>query len=114
MLGQHFYHETVKTATAVFGSLFNNIVVKRRDGKLVPVPIAYGPRQKWLEAQKQFKREEEMFEKLLPRISYEIVAMNYDVDRKITNKQTIIRTPDSLSLPRQRVHSPTPYNLDDI
>ena len=52
MLGQHFYHETVKTATAVFGSLFNNIVVKRHDGKLVPVPIAYGPRQKWLEAQK--------------------------------------------------------------
>ena len=58
MLGQHFYHETVKTATAVFGSLFNNIVVKRRDGKLVPVPIAYGPRQKWLEAQKGLRPTE--------------------------------------------------------
>ena len=112
MIGQHFYNESIKTAVAVFGSLFNNIVLKRRDGKFLPVPISYGPRVKWLEAQKQFKREEEMFEKLLPRISYEIVAMNYDVDRKITNKQTVIRTPDSLGIPRQRVHSPTPYNLD--
>lgn len=112
MIGQHFYNESIKTAVAVFGSLFNNIVVKRRDGKFLPVPISYGPRVKWLEAQKQFKREEEMFEKLLPRISYEVVAMNYDQDRKITNKQTVIRTPDTLSLPRQRVHSPTPYNLD--
>ena len=112
MIGQHFYNESIKTAVAVFGSLFNNIVVKRRDGKFLPVPISYGPRVKWLEAQKQFKREEEMFEKLLPRLSYEVVAMNYDQDRKITNKQTVIRTPDTLSLPRQRVHSPTPYNLD--
>ena len=112
MIGQHFYNESIKTAVAVFGSLFNNIVLKRRDGKFLPVPISYGPRVKWLEAQKQFKREEEMFEKLLPRISYEIVAMNYDVDRKITNKQSVIRTPDSLGIPRQRVHSPTPYNLD--
>ena len=112
MIGQHFYNESIKTAVAVFGSLFNNIVLKRRDGKFLPVPISYGPRVKWLEAQKQFKREEEMFEKLLPRISYEIVAMSYDTDRKITNKQTVIRTPDSLGIPRQRVHSPTPYNLD--
>lgn len=112
MIGQHFYNESIKQAVAVFGSLFNNIVVKRRDGKFLPVPISYGPRVKWLEAQKQFKREEEMFEKLLPRLSYEIVAMAYDPNRKITNKQTMIRDPDSLSLPRQKVHVPTPYTLD--
>ena len=112
MIGQHFYNESIKTAVAVFGSLFNNIVIKRRDGKFLPVPISYGPRQKWLEAQKQFEREEEMFEKVLPRLSYEIVAMSYDANRKITNKQSVIRLPDSLSLPRQRAHSPTPYNLD--
>ena len=112
MIGQHFYNESIKSAVSVFGSLFNNIVVKRRDGKFLPVPISYGPRVKWLEAQKQFKREEEMFEKLLPRLSYEIVAMSYDPDRKITNKQTLIRTPDSITLPRQKVHVPTPYLLD--
>lgn len=112
MIGKHFYHESVKAAVAVMGSLFNNLVVKRRDGKLLPVPISYGPRQKWLEAQKGLKPEEEMFEKLLPRMSYELVAMQYDINRKLTNKNTMIRTPDTLGVPRQRTQVPVPYNLN--
>tara|TARA_R110002153_G_scaffold29711_3_gene91104 strand:+ start:28212 stop:29057 length:846 start_codon:yes stop_codon:yes gene_type:complete len=112
MLGTHFYNESIKTSVAIFGSLFNNIVIKRRDGKMLPVPISYGPRQKWLDAQKVFKPSEEMFEKLLPRMSYEIVAMNYDSSRKLTNKQTMLRTPDGLKDPRQRINVPVPYNLD--
>ena len=112
MIGVHFYHESVKAAVAVMGSLFNNLVVKRRDGKLLPVPISYGPRQKWLEAQKGLKPEEEMFEKLLPRMSYELVAMQYDINRKLTNKNTMIRTPDTLGVPRQRTQVPVPYNLN--
>ena len=112
MIGIHFYNETIKQAVAVFGSLFNNIVVRRRDGKLLPVPIAYGPRSKWIEAQKALQREEEMFEKLLPRMSYELVSMNYDTGRKLTDAQTLIRTPDSRDFGRQRVKAPVPYNLD--
>ena len=112
MIGQHFNYNQIKQAVAVFGSLFNNIVIQRRDGKVVPVPIAYGPRDKWLEAQKALNPEEEMFEKLLPRMSYEMVSMNYDTERKLTNKQTVIRTPDSLDKPRQRVPVPVPYNID--
>ena len=111
MLGTQFYHETVKTATAVFGSLFNNIVIKRRDGKLVPVPIAYGPRQKWLEAQKGLQPTEEMFERLLPRMSYQFVAMVYDQNRKLNNKPNILRAPDSLQYPRQKANMPVPYTL---
>ena len=111
MLGTQFYHETVKTATAVFGSLFNNIVLKRRDGKLVPVPIAYGPRQKWLEAQKGLQPTEEMFERLLPRMSYQFVAMVYDQNRKLNNKPNILRAPDSLQYPRQKANMPVPYTL---
>ena len=112
MIGVHFNNETIKQAVAVFGSLFNNIVVRRRDGKLLPVPIAYGPRSKWIEAQKALQREEEMFEKLLPRMSYELVSMQYDTGRKLTDSQTLIRTPDSRDFGRQRVKAPVPYNLD--
>lgn len=112
IIGIHYNHKQIRNAVAVFGSLFNNIVIKRADGKFVPVPIAYGPRDKWLEAQKAFKKEEEMFEKILPRMSYELVAMNYDAERKLTNSQTMIRKPDILGVPRQRVPVPVPYNLD--
>ena len=34
MFGEHFYHETIKRAVSVFGTLFNNISVKRIWGVL--------------------------------------------------------------------------------
>ncbi|MCG7944887.1 MAG: tail sheath stabilizer and completion protein [Candidatus Thiodiazotropha endolucinida] len=99
----------MKTATAAFGSLFNNITIKRKDGKTIPVPISYGPRSKWLEAANKTD-DNEMFEKLLPRMSYEMVAMNYDSNRKLTNKQFMRSEPlDSSS---SRIKVPVPYNLD--
>jgi len=112
MLGISNYNQTIKQATAVFGSLFNNITVRRRDGKVLPVPIAYGPRSKWLEAQKAMNPDEEMFEKLLPRMSYELVAMSYDINRKLTNKQKMIGEHGTGKNIRQRISSPVPYNLD--
>lgn len=113
MHGIPFYNESIKQAVTVFGSLFNNIVIRRRDGKVLPVPIAYGPRSKWLEAQKGLDREQEMFEKLLPRMSYEVVAMNYDQMRKLTNSQKVIGNPGGSEFKRpQRISAPVPYNLD--
>ena len=97
---------------AVFGSLFNNISIRRRDGKVIPVPIAYGPRTKWMEAHKTFDKDEAMFEKLLPRMSYEVVAMNYDQMRKIGNAQKIIGIPGEATDRTQRMSAPIPYNLD--
>ena len=53
MFGSHFYHATIRKSVAVFGTLFNNISVIRKDGSggilnQVKVPLAYGPKQKFL------------------------------------------------------------------
>lgn len=112
MIGYPYYNETIKQATAVFGSLFNNIVLKRKDGTLTPVPISYGPRDKWLEAQRELEPKEEMFEKLLPRMSYEMVAMTYDQIRKLTNKQKIVgQDYTSTGNDLHRIVGPVPYTL---
>lgn len=86
-------------------------MLRRKDGKYIPVPIAYGPRSKWIEAHKGLTADEEMFEKLLPRMSYEMVALTYDTNRKLNNKQTVQATDSNPNL-RQRVVAPVPYNLD--
>lgn len=112
MIGIPFYNESIKQAVAVFGSLFNNIVIRRKDGKLVPVAISYGPRDKWREAQYELEQDQEMFEKMLPRMSYEVVAMNYDMQRKITNKQQIKGVHGTDKPIVQRVGAPVPYMLD--
>ena len=54
MLGnRQFYHETVRSIIVGFGTLFNDIHVVRKNNSGVvtqsmKVPLAYGPKQKWL------------------------------------------------------------------
>lgn len=53
MLGQSFYHETVRNVIVAFGTMFNNIQIVRKDNtgaitQSMKVPLAYGPKQKWL------------------------------------------------------------------
>ena len=51
MLGQQFYHETIRKVVVAFGSMFNDIHLVRKDNdgnisQSMKVPLAYGPRQK--------------------------------------------------------------------
>ena len=53
MLGQQFYHETIRKIVVSFGTMFNNIAVVRKDNsgtviQHMKVPLAYGPREKFL------------------------------------------------------------------
>mgnify|MGYP006970121947 CR=1 FL=1 len=53
MLGQTFYHETVRNVIVPFGTMFNNIQIVRKDNagvvqQSMKDPLAYGPKQKWL------------------------------------------------------------------
>ena len=51
MLGQQFYHETMRNVIVAFGTLFNNIhlVRKNNSGSIIQtmkVPLAYGRKTK--------------------------------------------------------------------
>ena len=53
MLGSYFYNETIRKTVIAFGTLFNNIKIKKyaADGKAISqikVPVAYGPMQRFL------------------------------------------------------------------
>ena len=53
MLGQQFYHETMRKVIISFGTLFNNINLVRKNNtgvinQTMKVPLAYGLKQKWL------------------------------------------------------------------
>ncbi|WP_425286026.1 tail sheath stabilizer and completion protein, partial [Acinetobacter baumannii] len=54
MLGSHFYNQIVRKNIIAFGTLFNNITMKSTDpdtGEVLEeqkVPLAYGPKQKFL------------------------------------------------------------------
>ena len=54
MFGTWFYHQRLRKSVAVFGTLFNNLYVLRKDGSgkvlsQVKVPLSYAPSRKYLE-----------------------------------------------------------------
>lgn len=96
MLGGHFYHQTIRRAVSVFGTLFNDINIVRRDSagnvlNIIKVPLAYGPRQKFLaRIEEQALLDDPKVAIKLPRMSFEITSMAYDPNTKLVkgNKQT--------------------------
>lgn len=93
MFGENrsFYNATVKRMVAVFGSLFNDIVIDRRDNdgnvdERFVVPIGYGPGAKWIA---RLNAETDNLKQtpavILPRISFEIDDMSYDGTRRLTS-----------------------------
>lgn len=82
-----FYNETLRRYVIVFGTLFNDLTIKKRDQtgaviKTVPVPLSYGPKEKFLARFDGDPNFENVINQRLPRISYEITGINYAPDRK--------------------------------
>ena len=88
MFGTYSYHKTTRYATAVFGTLFNDIDIVRKDGsdnvlQQQRVPLAYGNRQKWLariDEQEDFDNTK--VEIKLPRMSFDLTGFSYDSSRQ--------------------------------
>ena len=109
MLGTYFYHEIFKKTIVGFGTLFNNIQLRRvSDSKteVMKVPLAYGPAEKFLSRLRQSPDPtQQKVQITLPRISFELVGLQYDPARKVAPTQSV-RTEDKKSF------MPVPYNLD--
>ena len=88
MLGHKFYHEHLRKYVIVFGTLFNDIIVQRKDnsGNIVQdikVPLAYAPREKALARLDQDPDLARKVGMVLPRMSFEMTSINYAPERKL-------------------------------
>jgi len=112
MLGNHFYHSTIKRAVSVFGTLFNNITIERSDGKVIPVPLAYGPRSRWIaRLQSTLDPVSKKTAISLPRMGFELTSIEYDSTRKLTKKTQFKSADSSNPLKMNQQYAPAPYNL---
>jgi hypothetical protein len=119
MFGDHFYHQRIRKAVAVFGSLFNNINIVRTDasGKTLSqqkVPLSYAPKRDFL-ARIDSMRDGEDYERQvalkLPRVSFEILAMNYDATRQLPKMNSCISFPSQYSGGGTKIYTPVPYTI---
>ena len=129
MNGRYFYHQIFRKSIIAFGTVFNNIVVKRKKPgvdratkgdslEAYKVPIQYGPYQKYLAIiAAEPNAERQQLQISLPRMSFEIKGLNYDASRKLVPTQFAKTVPakgtDDAGKPVQySQYLPVPYNLD--
>lgn len=115
MLGAYFYNKTIRKTVSVFGSLFNNIQVRKTSGDRVlsatKVPLAYGPLEKFLARIDELEKlEEQAIAIKLPRMSFEISDISYDSSQKLNkgNKRTFAMT-NGDETRRRTVRQSVPY-----
>ena len=113
MLGQYYYHEILRKTIISFGTIFNDIHIRHRDGagqesSDLRVPLAYGPMQKFLARLEQQADLNKAVQITLPRMSFETTNIAYDATRKAGITQTFKAT-DGSKL--RKVFMPVPYNI---
>ena len=113
MLGQYYYHEILRKTIISFGTIFNDIHIRHRDGagqesSDLRVPLAYGPMQKFLARLEQQADLNKAVQITLPRMSFETTNIAYDATRKGGITQTFKAT-DGSKL--RKVFMPVPYNI---
>lgn len=120
MFGTYFYNETIKRSISIFGTLFNNIKVKKTksDGTVLTeqlVPISYGPKQKFLQrlAEEPNLSDGNRTAISLPRMAFQLTGFEYDATRQ---QNKIIRhgksALESDGVNRGFQYQPAPYNLN--
>ena len=83
MLGVTYYHETIRKYVAVFGTLFNDINIQRRNSagvitEQIKVPIEYSAKDKMLLHIRKMSTTDASVMTTLPRMGFVLTGVAYD------------------------------------
>jgi len=120
MLGQYFYNESLRKTIIAFGSMFNDIHITRKDSsgsevQSMKVPLAYGPKQKFIARLTQDPGATQQIALTLPRIGFEIQSFDYDPSRKLNRtvkQKKVANTEDKKLKQMSTQYTPVPYNMN--
>jgi len=117
MLGNsHFYNRTIRKVVVAFGTMFNDIVLKRytADGTASKeswkVPLSYGAKEKYLTRITSDPTLTKSVQTVVPRISFDLTGMDYDSSRKQLSTLQNFSANTNTAIKTQYV--PVPYNFE--
>lgn len=118
MFGTYFYHQRIRKSVAMFGKMFNDIYIVRRDASgnqlnTQKVPLSYAPKRKFLD---RIRENPDLLEDTkvaikLPRMSFEIVSFNYDPQVQL-QKTNNFNISGSANTNRNKFNAFVPYIIN--
>ena len=120
MFGDHFYHKQIRNTVIAFGTIFNNINIKRLDSSGNPlqnirVPLSYSPKEKFiarLDQNSDLTGSDSSVAITLPRMAFDITGYAYDGSRKLNKNQKITAvTTNSDTSKLNSQYMPVPYDV---
>ncbi len=115
MFANKQYHQIIRKAVIAFGTLFNEVLLTRRDKneniiETLKVPLSYAPKNKYMVRQTQDASLDKQVGVVYPRLSFYITGLNYDSRRKLP---TIQRNQIQSDIETRKIqYNPVPYMLD--
>ena len=103
---------------AVFGTHFNDIDIERKNSsgtvvEKLKVPLAYGPKQKWLLAVQDTTADRKVVATRTPRMGFAMTGVSYDTARKLNTIGRNVAANTSASTSNMTtMYNPVPYNFD--
>lgn len=112
---ENYYHGVLRKYVVMFGNMFNDIDIVRYNSagsaeKTIRVPIAYGPKEKFLVRLNTDPDLNRAVSIQLPRLSFEITNISYAPERgfnKLVRNVSQTSNPDVV----KNSFSPTPYDI---
>ena len=117
MFGRTFYHGTLRKYVITFGNMFNGIYVQRFNSsnervQTLKVPIAYGPKEKFLVRISQDPNLDQDVAVSLPRIGFEMTGVSYASTRKLPSTQKNVRLSSTDNTSYTTQFRPVPYDIE--
>ena len=115
MFENHFYNESTRRMVSVFGSIFNDMEVVKKDsaGKIlqkIKVPLGYAPRTKVLARLNEQTTGPNIALKL-PRMSFEIASMEYDANARVSKHKNYKKVIVEDTLQLNKLGAPAVYKV---
>ena len=116
MFENHFYNESTRRMVSVFGSIFNDMEVVKKDGsgkilQKIKVPLGYAPRTKVLARLNEQTTGPNIALKL-PRISFEISSMEYDPNARVSKHKNYTKVVVGDTLQLNKLGAPSVYKVN--
>jgi len=116
IFGHDFYHGTLRKYIVMFGNLFNELQIERYNSsgtkiQTLNVPIAYGPKAKYIAritSDPDLNREISI---TLPRLAFELTGLSYAPNRKLNSGLRITKGVNTGGTDFASVYSPVPYDM---